>query len=75
VDARKPAAAQRALDRYAQRFPKGHLKPEAAVLHLAVLVQQGERTAAKSLATQLLASEAYKAYGPRIRSLLREAEN
>jgi hypothetical protein len=75
VDARNPTAAQGALDRYAQRFPRGHLKPEAAVLHLAVLVQRGERAAARSLARQLLASATYRAYEPRIRSLLREAEN
>jgi len=72
VDARNPAAAQRALDSYAQRFPQGHLKPEAMVLRLAVLVRQGHRAAAKSLAAQLLASASYKAYGYRIRSLLRE---
>lgn len=72
VDARNPASAQRALDSYAQRFPQGHLKPEASVLRLAVLVRQGHRVAARSLATQLLASESYQAYGPRIRSLLRE---
>jgi hypothetical protein len=74
VDARNPAAAQRSLDSYAQRFPQGRLKPEAAVLRLAVLVRQGDRAAARSLATRLLASETYKAYEPRIRSLLREAQ-
>jgi TolA-binding protein len=74
VDARNPTAAQRALDNHAQRFPQGHLKPEATVLRLAVLVQQGNRAAAKSLAAQLLASGSYKAYEYRIRSLLREME-
>jgi len=72
VDARNPTAAQRALDSYAQRFPQGHLKPEAAVLRLAVLVRRGNRQAAKSLAAQLLANESYNAYEARIRSLLRE---
>lgn len=72
VDAHNPAAAQHALASYAQRFPQGHLKPEATVLRLAVLVRQGNRAAARSLAAQLLASESYKAYGYRIRSLLRE---
>jgi TolA-binding protein len=72
VDAHNPAAAQRALDSHAQRFPQGHLKPEAMVLRLAVLVQQGNRAAARSLAAQLLAGESYKAYEYRIRSLLRE---
>jgi TolA-binding protein len=73
VDARKPAVAERALDTYAQRFPQGHLKPEASVLGLAVLVQQGKREAAKALAARLLASRQYEAYQYRIRSLLREA--
>jgi hypothetical protein len=72
VDARNSAAAQRALDSYAQRFPQGHLRLEATVLRLAVLVHQGDRAAAKSLAAQLLASESHKTYEPRIRSLLRE---
>ncbi len=74
VDTHNPAAAQRALDTYVQRFPQGHLKPEATVLRLTVLVRQGHRTAARALATQLLASESYKAYEYRIRSLLRESE-
>ena len=73
VDAHNPAAAHRALDSYTQRFPHGRLKPEATVLRLAVLVRQGNRATARSLAAQLLASESYKAYEYRIRSLLREA--
>jgi len=73
VDARNPAAAQRALEGYAERFPQGHLKPEASVLQLAVLVQLGKREAAGALAAQLLASKQYEAYQVRIRSLLREA--
>lgn len=73
VDARNAAAAERELDSYAQRFPQGRLKPEASVLRLAVLVLQGKRALAKSLAAQLLASQQYEAYQYRIRSLLREA--
>jgi len=73
VDARNPAAAQRALDSHAERFPQGHLGPEASVLRLAMLVQQGNREAAKSLAAELLASKHFEAYQYRIRSLLREA--
>ena len=72
VDARDPAAAQHALDGYARRFPQGHLRPEASVLRLAVLVQQHRRAAAKSLGTKLLSSLSFKAYEQRIRSLLRE---
>jgi hypothetical protein len=72
LDARNPGEARRALDSHAQRFPQGHLKPEAAVLRLAVLVRQGDGVAAKSLAQALLANESYKTYEPRIRSLLRE---
>ena len=72
VNAHDPAAAQRALDAYRRRFSQGHLEPEANVLRLAVLVQQGKRTAAQSLGAHLLASEAYKTYENRIRSLLRD---
>jgi hypothetical protein len=72
VDARNPAAAQRALDSYAERFPQGHLKPEATVLGLAVLVRQGDHGTARSLGRALLASEVYRTYESRIRSLLRE---
>jgi hypothetical protein len=72
VDARNPAPARRALDIYAQRFPQGRLRPEATVLRLAVLVGEGDRAGAKSFAAQLLASESYRTYEPRIRSLLRE---
>jgi hypothetical protein len=72
VEAHDLPAAQRALDSYRRRFPHGHLDPEATVLRLAVLVQQGKRTAAQSLAAQLLASESYKTYESRIRSLLRD---
>ncbi len=72
VDEHRPAAAQRALDSYARRFPQGRMRPEAAVLGLAVLAEQGRRAEARSLADQLLASPPYRAYEPRIRSLLRE---
>jgi hypothetical protein len=75
VEARDPAAAQRALDTYAQRFPQGHLKPEATVLQLAVLVRLGRRAAAKAMAAQLLANESYRTYAHRIRSTLREIED
>jgi len=73
VNAHNTAAAESVLDSYGQRFPQGHLKPEATVLRLSVLVQQGKHTAARALAAQLLASDAYKAYGHRIQSLLRAA--
>lgn len=73
VDARDPAAAERALDSYDQRFPRGNLRPEATVLRLAVLVQQGQGAAARSLAARLLGQPSYQAYEQRIRSLLREA--
>jgi hypothetical protein len=75
VNAHHPAAAQRVLDGYEQRFPQGHLKPEAMVLRLSVLVQQGNHTAARALAETLLADEAYNAYGHRIRSLVRAARD
>lgn len=73
LDAHDPASAGRSLGAYAQRFPHGHLEPEAAVLRLAVLVQQGKRAEAKAFAAHLLSGSAYQAYESRIRSLLREA--
>lgn len=72
VNAGNSSAAQRALDSYAERFPQGHLNPEANVLRLAVMVRQGDHAAALSLGRALLASEVYKTYESRIRSLLRE---
>lgn len=72
LDAHQTPEAKRALDNYAQRFPQGHLQPEAMVLRLAVLIRQGDVVAAKALAQELLASDSYRTYVPRIRSLLRE---
>jgi hypothetical protein len=72
LDGRTIAAAEQALEAYAQRFPRGRLKPEAEVLRLTVLVRKGDRAAARRLSQQLLASDAYKAYAHRIRSLIRE---
>lgn len=72
LDARHAPEAKRALDNYAQRFPQGHLRTEAMVLRLAVLIRQGDVAAAKSLGQTLLASDSYRTYAPRIRSLLRE---
>jgi hypothetical protein len=66
------SAAQRALDSHAERFPQGHLKPEANVLRLTVMVRRGDHAAALSLGRALLANRVYKTYEPRIRSLLRE---
>ena len=42
------------------------------VLRLAALVQTGGHKAARSLARQLLADEAYQAYAARIHSLMAE---
>jgi hypothetical protein len=47
-------------------------RPEAAVLRLAVLVQQGNRPAARALGAKLLSSQSSKAYEQRIHSLLRD---
>lgn len=74
LDGRNPAAARQALDEHARRFPQGHLRPEAQVLELTLLVRQGKRAAATALATRLLAGQTYRAYEHRIRSLLRELD-
>jgi hypothetical protein len=70
LEAHRPAEVLRLLDEYRRRFPQGRLRPEAMVLRLAALVQAGRHAAADSLASQLLADEAYQTYAPRIRSLL-----
>lgn len=72
MDAHDLRSAQRALDGYQRRFPHGRLEPEATVLRLSVLVQQGKATAARSLGTLLLANDAYRTYQTRIRSLLHQ---
>jgi hypothetical protein len=74
LDAHRASDALRLLADYQRRFPNGRLRPEAMVLRLAALVQAGKTEAADSLASQLLADEAYKTYASRIRSLLREAK-
>jgi hypothetical protein len=74
LDAHRPSEGLRLLDEYHRRFAHGRLRPEAMVLRLAALVQAGSSGAAESLASQLLADEAYQAYAPRIRSLLRETK-
>lgn len=74
LEARQPAAARQALDEHARRFPRGHLQPEAQVLELNLLVREGKRAPATDLAARLLASEPYRAYQHRIRSLLRELD-
>jgi hypothetical protein len=74
LDAQRGLVALRLLDQYDRQFPRGRLRPEATILRLATLFQTGKTDAADALAGRLLADEAYKAYGPRIRSLSREAK-
>lgn len=74
MDAEDLVGAERALDGYQRRFPRGRLRPEAGVLRLAVLIRQGNATAARALGTRLLADDAYRTYQTRIRSLLRDAD-
>jgi hypothetical protein len=74
LDEHRPSEAMRVLDEYQRRFPQGRLRPESMVLRLAALLQAGRRGAADSLASQLLADEAYQTYAPRIRSLLGESK-
>ena len=74
LEAHRPSEVMRLLDEYRRRFPHGRLRPEAVILRLAALLAAGRHQAADSLASQLLADEAYEAYVPRIQSLLREAK-
>jgi hypothetical protein len=75
MDGHDLRGAQRVLDGYQRRFPHGRLGPEATVLRLSVLVQQGKAAEARSLGTKLLADDTYRAYQTRIRSLLQQVRD
>lgn len=73
LDNHRSGEALRLLDEYGRRFPRGRLHPESMILRLAALVQGGSRSAAESLAGQLLNDATYEPYAARIQSLLRQA--
>jgi len=64
------AAALAAIARYEHDFPKRSLGPEATMLRIEALVQQGNRAAALPLAKRLLGAN--RTYEARIRTLFPE---
>jgi hypothetical protein len=58
------------LGRYAERFPRGAMMPEATMLRIEALVKAGDRGAATQFADAFLASDPESPYAARVRSLL-----
>jgi len=54
TDAHDPGGALALLDAYQRRFPNGSLQPEAQLLRVEALVQQGRRSQALPIARRLL---------------------
>jgi hypothetical protein len=70
IAAGDPAKALSMLDGYSERFPRGAMAPEAAVLRVEALVAAGDRDAARRAGDAFLRSHPSSPYGPRIQSLL-----
>jgi hypothetical protein len=68
-----PAGALSLLERYAARFPRGTLKPEATMLRIEALVKAGDRAAATRFAEAFLAGDPDGPYAARVRSLIETA--
>jgi hypothetical protein len=66
-DARGAAAA---LDRYAERFPRGALAPEAALLKVELLLRQGRLSDARALARAELDARPHGPHARRFRDVL-----
>jgi hypothetical protein len=65
-----PAAALAALERHHRRFGGGALGPEATVLRIEALLQNGDRAGAARLAREFLAAHPGSPHASRVRSLL-----
>jgi hypothetical protein len=72
VASHDPNGALVALDDYQRQFPRGALAPEAAVLRIEALAQQGDRSRATVLARKFLAAHPKSPQAARLRSLLPE---
>jgi TolA-binding protein len=59
-----------ALDAYQKQFPSGVLRPEATVLRVQALVQQGDFVRAVSIARAFLAQNPHSPHAERLRSLI-----
>ena len=58
------------LDTYIDRFPRGSMAPEAAVLRIETLLKAGDRNAATRFANAFLAVAPHSPYAARVQSLL-----
>jgi len=65
-------AALRALAEYRRRFPRGKLTPEASILEIDALWIAGQRSQARALANEFLATHPSSPSAERLRGLLRE---
>src|SRR5262249_12805560 len=70
-DARGALAA---IDRYKSRYPQGRLAPEATVLRIEALLENGDRAQASALAERFESSNPKSPYTERIRSILSRAK-
>ena len=70
VAAHDPPRALAALDAYQKQFPGGVLRPEATVLRVQALVQQGDPARAASIARAFLALNPHSPHADRLRSLV-----
>jgi TolA-binding protein len=70
VAERDPARGLVALDAYEKAFPGGVLRPEATVLRVQALVQQGDRPRAVAIARVFLAQHPHSPHADRLRSLV-----
>ena len=74
LGAKQPDAALRALDDYAQKFPRGALQSDATVLRVRALVARGDRAAAQRLADAYSAAHPDSPFTRRLDALVRERE-
>jgi hypothetical protein len=70
VAERDPPRALAALDSYQRLFPSGVLRPEATVLRVQALVQQGDSGRAGAIARAFLAQNPHSPHAARLRSLV-----
>lgn len=64
------SAALRELDQYERAFKRGRLRPEALLLRIQTLINQGDAASAKALGTRFLARYPKSPLSPRIQKLI-----
>ena len=67
-------SAERALDRYRERFPSGRLSEESVSLRIQALLARNDKAKARNLATRFLAEHPQSPLVPRVRALLVQCE-